>query len=40
MEECYKLGLAKSIGICKYGTKKLTKILEIATIYPVVNQVA
>ncbi|TKY44860.1 Methylecgonone reductase [Spatholobus suberectus] len=39
MEECYKLGLAKSIGICNYGTKKLTKLLEIATIPPAVNQV-
>lgn len=40
MEECYKLGLAKSIGICNYGTKKLTKLLEIATIPPAVNQVS
>ncbi|XP_057446772.1 protein REDOX 2-like [Lotus japonicus] len=39
MEECYKLGLAKSIGICNFGTKKLTKLLEIATITPAVNQV-
>jgi diketogulonate reductase-like aldo/keto reductase len=39
MEECYKLGLAKSIGICNYGTKKLTKLLETATITPAVNQV-
>ncbi|CAJ1952187.1 unnamed protein product [Sphenostylis stenocarpa] len=38
MEECYNLGLAKSIGICNYGIKKLTKILEIATISPAVNQ--
>ncbi|KAJ1440427.1 NADP-dependent oxidoreductase domain [Sesbania bispinosa] len=34
-----RLGLAKSIGICNYGTKKLTKLLEIATIPPAVNQV-
>jgi diketogulonate reductase-like aldo/keto reductase len=40
MEECYKLGLAKSIGICNYGTKKLTKLLETATITPAVNQVS
>ncbi|KAL1318242.1 hypothetical protein HN51_070517 [Arachis hypogaea] len=39
MEECYKLGLAKSIGICNYGIKKLTKLLEIATIPPAVHQV-
>ncbi|KAG4991880.1 hypothetical protein GLYMA_09G169800v4 [Glycine max] len=39
MEECYKLGLAKSIGICNYGVKKLTKLLEIATFPPAVNQV-
>ncbi|KAK7270674.1 hypothetical protein RJT34_25997 [Clitoria ternatea] len=39
MEECHKLGLAKSIGICNYGTKKLTQLLQIATIPPAVNQV-
>ncbi|KAI4352059.1 hypothetical protein L6164_006345 [Bauhinia variegata] len=39
MEECYRSGLAKSIGICNYGTKKLTQLLEIATIPPAVNQV-
>ncbi|KOM54534.1 hypothetical protein LR48_Vigan10g042600 [Vigna angularis] len=33
MEECYKLGL-ENIGICNYGTKKISKILEIAIICP------
>lgn len=37
MEECYKLGLEKYIGICNYGTKNLTKILETATICPALN---
>ncbi|KAJ1438647.1 NADP-dependent oxidoreductase domain [Sesbania bispinosa] len=39
MEECYRLGLAKSIGVSNFGIKKLTKFLENATIPPAVNQV-
>lgn len=39
MEECYRLGLAKSIGVSNFGIKKLTKLLENATIPPAVNQV-
>ncbi|KAF8008477.1 hypothetical protein BT93_K2218 [Corymbia citriodora subsp. variegata] len=39
MEECSKLGLAKSIGVSNFGTKKLSEILLHATIPPAVNQV-
>ncbi|XP_060215291.1 NADPH-dependent codeinone reductase 1-3-like isoform X2 [Lycium barbarum] len=40
MEECYKLGLAKSIGICNFSCTKLSQLLHHATIPPAVNQVA
>ncbi|MED6199274.1 hypothetical protein PIB30_074387 [Stylosanthes scabra] len=39
MEECQRMGLAKSIGVSNFGIKKLTKLLENATIPPSVNQV-
>ncbi|XP_030541136.1 methylecgonone reductase-like [Rhodamnia argentea] len=39
MEECSKLGLAKSIGVSNFGTKKLSQLLMRATIPPAVNQV-
>ncbi|TKY44862.1 Methylecgonone reductase [Spatholobus suberectus] len=39
MEECYRLGLAKSIGVSNFSIKKLTQLLENATIPPAVNQV-
>lgn len=39
MEECYKLGLAKSIGVSNFSSAKLSKILEFATVRPSVNQV-
>ncbi|XP_020231588.1 methylecgonone reductase [Cajanus cajan] len=39
MEECFRLGLAKSIGVSNFGIKKLTQLLENATIPPAVNQV-
>nr|URS65385.1 rhazimal reductase [Alstonia scholaris] len=39
MEECNKLGLAKSIGVSNYSCEKLTKLLENATVPPAVNQV-
>ncbi|CAI9757313.1 unnamed protein product [Fraxinus pennsylvanica] len=39
MEECCKLGLAKSIGVSNYSCAKLLKLLEFATIPPAVNQV-
>ncbi|QCD92373.1 alcohol dehydrogenase [Vigna unguiculata] len=39
MEECCRLGLAKSIGVSNFGIKKLNQLLENATIPPAVNQV-
>ncbi|PON45418.1 Aldo/keto reductase/potassium channel subunit beta [Parasponia andersonii] len=39
MEECQKRDLAKSIGARKFGSIKLTQLLEKATIPPAVNQV-
>ncbi|XP_027186592.2 (1S)-1,7-diacetoxy-luvungin A aldo-keto reductase-like [Cicer arietinum] len=39
MEDCNKLGLAKSIGVSNFGNKKLSLILENGTIPPAVNQV-
>ena len=39
MEECHRLGLAKSIGVSNFGIKKLAQLLENATIPPAVNQV-
>uniref|UniRef100_A0A7C9DLQ7 NADP-dependent oxidoreductase domain-containing protein n=2 Tax=Opuntia streptacantha TaxID=393608 RepID=A0A7C9DLQ7_OPUST len=39
MEECKKLGLAKSIGVSNFSCKKLEHILGFAVIPPAVNQV-
>ncbi|KAK3415007.1 hypothetical protein EUGRSUZ_H00581 [Eucalyptus grandis] len=39
MEECSKLGLAKSIGVSNFSTKKLSDLLLHANIPPAVNQV-
>ncbi|PSN46497.1 hypothetical protein C0J52_09047 [Blattella germanica] len=39
MEECAKQGLAKSIGLSNFNSQQITRILEVATIKPVVNQV-
>ncbi|KAG9457654.1 hypothetical protein H6P81_002162 [Aristolochia fimbriata] len=39
MEECSKLGLAKSIGVSNFTSKKLEDLLSTATIPPAVNQV-
>jgi aldehyde reductase len=39
MEECVKLGLAKSIGLSNFNSKQIQRVLDIATIKPVVNQV-
>ncbi|KAK1278068.1 hypothetical protein QJS04_geneDACA017148 [Acorus gramineus] len=39
MEECQRLGLTKSIGVSNFTCKKLTELLSIAQIPPVVNQV-
>ncbi|KAG8378666.1 hypothetical protein BUALT_Bualt07G0009000 [Buddleja alternifolia] len=37
MEECSKLGLAKSIGVSNFSCAKLSKLLESATIPPAVE---
>ncbi|KAF3952715.1 hypothetical protein CMV_021754 [Castanea mollissima] len=39
MEECQKLGLAKSIGVSNFSCKKLETLLATAQIPPAVNQV-
>nr|XP_010932505.1 non-functional NADPH-dependent codeinone reductase 2 [Elaeis guineensis] len=39
MEECQRLGLAKSIGVSNFSCKKLEDVLSVATIPPAVNQV-
>jgi diketogulonate reductase-like aldo/keto reductase len=40
MEECQRLGLAKSIGVSNFSCKKLQNLLSSATIPPSVNQVS
>jgi diketogulonate reductase-like aldo/keto reductase len=40
MEECQKLGLAKSIGVSNFSCKKLENLLATAKIPPAVNQVS
>ncbi|KAF8407539.1 hypothetical protein HHK36_006673 [Tetracentron sinense] len=39
MEECSRLGLAKSIGVSNFDCEKLSQLLGHATIPPAVNQV-
>ncbi|KAJ4961424.1 hypothetical protein NE237_021334 [Protea cynaroides] len=39
MEECFRLGLAKSIGVSNFSSKKLSQLLAYATVSPAVNQV-
>ncbi|XP_004513331.1 methylecgonone reductase-like [Cicer arietinum] len=39
MEECSKLGLAKSIGVSNFGARKLSELLQNATIPPALIQV-
>ncbi|XP_022733469.1 non-functional NADPH-dependent codeinone reductase 2-like [Durio zibethinus] len=39
MEDCQRLGLTKSIGVCNFSCKKLADILSFAEIPPDVNQV-
>ncbi|KAH7679866.1 Aldo-keto reductase protein, partial [Dioscorea alata] len=39
MEQCYELGLAKSIGVCNFPIDKLKFLLSHAKIPPAVNQV-
>ncbi|KAJ6824091.1 methylecgonone reductase-like isoform X2 [Iris pallida] len=39
IEQCCRLGLAKYIGVSNFSSKKLSQLLEHATIPPAVNQV-
>jgi aldehyde reductase len=39
MEECVKLGLTKSIGLSNFNSEQIQRVLDIATVKPVVNQV-
>ncbi|XP_023716709.1 aldo-keto reductase family 1 member B1 isoform X2 [Cryptotermes secundus] len=39
MEECVKQGLTKSIGFFNFNSQQIQRVLDIATIKPVVNQV-
>lgn len=40
MEECVQLGLAKSIGLSNFNSKQVDRVLEAATVKPVINQVS
>ncbi|CAI9113263.1 OLC1v1013836C1 [Oldenlandia corymbosa var. corymbosa] len=39
MEDCFKLGLTKSIGVSNFSSGKISKLLDSSTIPPAVNQV-
>ncbi|GAB2214180.1 hypothetical protein Droror1_Dr00018520 [Drosera rotundifolia] len=39
MEDCQKLSLTRAIGVSNFSCKKLSELLQIATIPPAVNQV-
>ncbi|XP_069679279.1 aldo-keto reductase family 1 member B1-like isoform X2 [Periplaneta americana] len=39
MEECVKLGLARSIGLSNFNSKQIQRIMDIATIKPAVHQI-
>lgn len=39
MEECVRLGLARSIGISNFNTDQITRLLNAAQIKPAVNQI-
>lgn len=39
MEECQRLGLARSIGISNFNIEQITRLLGAAEIKPVNNQV-
>jgi len=39
MESCIGKGLVKQIGVCNFSIKKLTELVEKATVKPVVNQI-
>jgi aldehyde reductase len=39
MEECVELGLAKSIGVANFNSEQIERLLKVATVRPVTNQV-
>lgn len=39
MEKCIELGLARSIGVSNFNSQQLTRLLESASIKPVMNQI-
>lgn len=39
MEEAYKLGLAKNIGVSNYNSKQIDAVMKVAEVKPVTNQV-
>lgn len=39
MEECVTLGLTKGIGLSNFNEKQVQRVLDMATIKPVMNQV-
>jgi aldehyde reductase len=39
MEKCVKLGLTKSIGLSNFNSEQIQRVLDIANVKPVVNQV-
>jgi len=39
MEERVELGLTKSIGVSNFNSERIQRVLDVATIRPVVNEV-
>lgn len=39
MEECLKLGLAKSIGLSNFNSKQVQRVLDACAVKPVMNQI-
>lgn len=39
LEECVKLGLTRSIGLSNFNSEQIERIMKVAEIKPVVNQV-
>lgn len=40
LEKCQQKGLVKSIGISNFNKKQIERVLAIATVKPVINQVS
>jgi len=39
MEECHRLGLARSVGVSNFSSEKMCRLLSFAAVPPAVNQV-